>query len=605
MLTDEIRVIGQLRPLLRPFSGRMGVLAVIALAESILEVASITLLLPLLASLGDGVFAAAPAAWPIEWVRDLFAGVPGENRLAAVAATIFGLVLARSVLDYGSSRLAAGVDMDLDLRLRDLVLGRLLNMDLEQMEKMEPGATLNTLEEITATASSAAWTLFSLMVHVMMAAVFISVLLLLSWPLTLLSAFALAGVSWVIKRLTHRTEEVATAALASEQSMSQRALEIIKGMRTIRAFGQEDFERARFGKVSKELSHTGYELEKISSLMEPVAYLLVASLLVVVMVTTLQEPGNLPTFLVFVFILYRLQPQMVGLDEGRHELEEAAPSLRELVRVLEADVHTMQSGSRLFRGLDDAIRLRDVSFRYAEDQDWALRHVTLDIPRGERVALVGPSGAGKSTLINLLLRFHDPQEGTICADGLPLPDLDLRSWRSHLAIVSQDAHIFNDSLRHNIAYGLSDASGDDVIAAARAADAHDFITALPNGYDTIAGDQGAFLSGGQRQRIALARAIIRRADILILDEATNALDSLTEANVLDGLQSVQGECTVISVAHRLTTIEQADRIVVLESGRVKEQGTSAELLQNRDLFARLYQLQTAEGPADDVPAALS
>jgi subfamily B ATP-binding cassette protein MsbA len=259
----------------------------------------------------------------------------------------------------------------------------------------------------------------------------------------------------------------------------------------------------------------------------------------------------------------------------------------------------VQSGAVVLDRLRTGIRFDGVSFRYGPEDRWAIEDVCLEIPRGKRIALAGPSGAGKSTLISLLLRFYDPQRGTITVNGAPLRDLDLESWRRRLAVVSQDTHIFNASIQDNIAYGRGNADLDEVIAAARQADAHEFISALPNGYDTLVGDQGIRLSGGQRQRIALARAIVRKADVLVLDEATNALDSISERAVLDSIQALGDECTVISIAHRLATIMQADEIIVLEAGRVKEQGHAAELLANQSLFARLYQLQEAAGDREE------
>jgi ABC-type multidrug transport system fused ATPase/permease subunit len=244
-----------------------------------------------------------------------------------------------------------------------------------------------------------------------------------------------------------------------------------------------------------------------------------------------------------------------------------------------------------FGGLADAVRFDSVSFRYSPESDWALTDITIEIPRGQRIAFVGPSGAGKSTLIALLLRFYDPQRGSILVDGIPLPDLELHSWRQHLAVVSQDTHIFNASIRENIGYGQPNADEQDIVASARLADAHVFISTLPQGYDTYVGDHGVGLSGGQKQRIALARAIVRKADLLILDEATNALDSISESVVMDSIRALGRDCTVIAIAHRLSTVMHSDKIVVLEGGRVKEQGPPSELLRNHALFAQLYELQ--------------
>ena len=241
--------------------------------------------------------------------------------------------------------------------------------------------------------------------------------------------------------------------------------------------------------------------------------------------------------------------------------------------------------------MQQAISLEAVSFRYNSQDPDALRDISLRIPKGKTTAIVGSSGAGKSTLINLICRFYEVSAGEIYADGCPLREFDLVSWRSCLAIVSQDLHIFSTTIRENIAYGRFDATEAEIITAAEQANAHEFIVQLPQGYDTKVGDRGVRLSGGQRQRIALARAIIRNPEILILDEATNALDTISEHLIQEALNNLTQNRTTIAIAHRLSTIENADRIIVLDKGKVIEQGNLQQLLQLDGIFARLYRLQ--------------
>jgi subfamily B ATP-binding cassette protein MsbA len=232
-----------------------------------------------------------------------------------------------------------------------------------------------------------------------------------------------------------------------------------------------------------------------------------------------------------------------------------------------------------------------VRFHYEPDEPPALDDVSLTIPAGRTTALVGPSGAGKSTLVKLLFRFYDPDEGTVTVDGRPLPELALGSWRDRIALVSQDVFLFNATVRENIAYGRPGATDAEVEEAARRADAHAFIRRLPQGYDTELGDRGVRLSGGQQQRITLARAIVRNPELLILDEATNALDSRSERLIQDALDLFGEGRTVVIIAHRFSTIEQADHIVVLEGGRVREEGDRESLLAHEGLFSELLALQ--------------
>jgi ATP-binding cassette subfamily B protein len=245
-------------------------------------------------------------------------------------------------------------------------------------------------------------------------------------------------------------------------------------------------------------------------------------------------------------------------------------------------------------GGGSAVRLEDVVFHYpSRPRQAALDGITLDVRPGETVALVGPSGAGKSTVFQLLLRFYDAQHGRVVIDGVPVGEVSLAELRRRIGIVPQDSTVFSTSALENIRYGRPDASDADVEAAARAAFAHEFISALPEGYETRIGDGGVALSGGQRQRIALARAIIRDPRILILDEATNALDSLSEHAIQKALDRFSDGRTVVVIAHRLSTIERADTIIVLHEGRIAEQGNLRELVASGGLFSRMYSLQNA------------
>ncbi|HEY9749326.1 MAG TPA: ATP-binding cassette domain-containing protein, partial [Allocoleopsis sp.] len=256
-----------------------------------------------------------------------------------------------------------------------------------------------------------------------------------------------------------------------------------------------------------------------------------------------------------------------------------------------SDKPYIRSGKTPFTGLRQAIAFRAVDFRYGAGEKTALQNISICIPKGKTTAIVGPSGAGKSTLISLICRFYDPTSGEIEIDGHPLPQLNLADWRDRIAVVSQSVHIFSATVYENIAYGRPAATEAEVIAAAKQANAHEFITQLPQGYQTQVGDQGVRLSGGQRQRLALARAMIRNPEILILDEATNALDSISEHLIQEAIHRLSQRCTLIVIAHRLSTIEQADQIIVIEEGQVTEQGTMAELLKRDRLFAQLYRLQ--------------
>jgi subfamily B ATP-binding cassette protein MsbA len=273
-------------------------------------------------------------------------------------------------------------------------------------------------------------------------------------------------------------------------------------------------------------------------------------------------------------------------------LASLSPSVDEVLSFLNTeDKRATVSGSINHLGLDSDIVFDDVSFQYDSADEAALSDASFTIPAGKTTAFVGPSGGGKSTVMKLLLRFYDPTSGKIILDGHPLAEFNLEFWRSQIAVVSQDVYLFNASVRENIAYGRLGATEDEIVEAARKADAHDFIERMPNKYETVLGHRGMRLSGGQQQRISLARAIVRNPRILILDEATNALDSISEEWIQETLNKLREDRTVIMIAHRLSTIERADQIVVIEKGRIQEWGKLPDLVQAGGLFARLYHLQ--------------
>jgi ATP-binding cassette, subfamily B, bacterial MsbA len=317
------------------------------------------------------------------------------------------------------------------------------------------------------------------------------------------------------------------------------------------------------------------------------------SLLVGILLTTATlNPGQMAVSMTFLVLLYRLQPRVKQFDADRVTLDGLSASVEEVRTLLnENDKPYLRSGVRVPLSIKKEITFENVFFQYDSRKSAALSQVNCSINIGETTAFVGPSGAGKSSMISLICRFYDPSSGRLLIDGVPLPELDLAWWRSQIALVSQQVYLFNASVAENIAYGNLDATREELVEAARKAHAIEFIEELPEGFETILGDRGIRLSGGQRQRLALARAFIRDPQILILDEATNSLDLIAEGVVQDALEQFGRNRTVLIVAHRISTIEHADKIIVLDSGRVIESGTVRLLLAARGLFSRFHALQ--------------
>ena len=590
-LREEAAVARSLLPLLRHRPWGVAGLVVLGVLTSLAEGISVSLFLPFLQSMGAGDGAATGNRF-VDAVGGLFSAVPEAQRLLVIALAIFTLLVVVSLLRYAYDMVFAWMDVRIGHRLRSGIYAQLLAVGYGFLERSEFGRLLNTLSTETWRTSAALATLVGLFIGLCTAAVYVALLLLLSWKLTLLVLVGLALISAVARFLTRRVKALGAEATEANAALAQRMLEGLGGMKVIRTFVREPYEQRRFDRASEEVTSIFWRLGLLSGIVTPVYEVLSAVLLVSVLYVSLQDTANLPLLLVFIFVLYRLRPRVQSLDAARVRLTSLAAAVRDVNGMLDrTDKPYIASGTDPFEAVRDGIRFDDVTFRYAPDEDPALDGVSFTIPAGKTTAIVGPSGAGKSTLIKLLFRFYDPDAGTVRVDGRPLPDLDLVAWRERIALVSQEIYLFNASIRENIAYGRLDATDEEIVDAARRADAHAFIEALPHGYATRTGDRGVRLSGGQQQRLTLARAIVRDPALFILDEATNALDTISENAIQSALRTFGEDRTVVVIAHRLSTIEHADHIIVLEEGRVAEQGTLQALLDHDGLFARLYRLQ--------------
>ncbi|MCM2270058.1 MAG: ABC transporter ATP-binding protein/permease [Thermoanaerobaculia bacterium] len=393
-----------------------------------------------------------------------------------------------------------------------------------------------------------------------------------------------------MRRTSHRAQE-RTADLANLVS------EVSRGHRVVKAFGMEEFEMGRFREATRRHLAANLRGQLLANLSSPVVEslgVLGAGAFLVFAGRAIQTGAmDSATLIKFLFNLYLLYDPIRKLNKANLVVQQSLAAAQRIRSVFEMPVEIAdRADARELPGFRDEIRFDDVSFRY--DQREVLRGVSLAVRRGEAVAFVGPSGGGKTTLVNLLPRFFDVTEGRITIDGLDVRDLSLASLRGAIALVTQETVLFNDTVRNNIAYGRLDLPLERVRDAARAAFADEFIAELAHGYDTEVGEGGVRLSGGQRQRLAIARALLKNAPILILDEATSQLDSESESLVQKALGNLMSGRTTLVVAHRLSTVVRADRIYVIEGGQVVEQGSHEELLANGGTYRRLYELQFQE-----------
>ena len=409
----------------------------------------------------------------------------------------------------------------------------------------------------------------------------------------LVLAPAIATVVWYVgrryRRISHRIQD-------SVGSITGMVDEVVNGQREVKVYGGRDYERSRFAMVNDAIRRLNLKIATTNSLANAVVQFVAAfALALIIFLAT--RPGAIlremspGTFMSLITAMLVMLPSLKRLTTVQSSMQRGVVAAQDIFSVLDADGERDSGTVRAARARGD-IALRGVDFCYPGSRIPALHGIDLDCPAGTVTALVGRSGSGKSTLASLIPRFHDPNPGRILLDGRPLTDYVLDNLRAQIAWVGQQVVIFDDTVARNIAYGeLGGASREAIVEAARAANALDFIEALPQGLDSRVGEGGALLSGGQRQRIAIARAILKDAPILILDEATSALDSESENLIQDALKRLLRQRTVIVIAHRLSTIEHADRIAVLDAGRIVEAGTHAELLARGGQYALLHRIQ--------------
>ncbi len=392
-------------------------------------------------------------------------------------------------------------------------------------------------------------------------------------------------------------------AYEAQGELTSMLQETASGARLVKAYGAEEYERGRFVETNQAYFRDLVRAERVRLLSSPLSEMLgsIVTLVLVWVGAQFVFSGALSAeaFLTFLTISLRVQSPIKALTTFPARAQASFAAADRFFEILDTGGELVMTGGRRVDRFEHQIAYEDVHFAY-DGEEPVLEGISFEVNRGEVLALVGPSGAGKSTVVDLLPRFYEPGRGRITLDGVDISEIRLDSLRQLLGIVSQETLIFHDTVRANIAYGAADNfSQEEIEAASRAANAHEFITTLPEGYDTVLGDRGVRLSGGQRQRIAIARAILRDPPLLIFDEATSSLDSESERLVQGAIERLLANRTVIVVAHRLSTIQGANQIIVLDRGRIVESGRHDELLARRGVYRRLYEMQFLPGAAVD------
>jgi subfamily B ATP-binding cassette protein MsbA len=603
-----LRILSYLRP-----HGAFLVAAVVAtFAFAALDAATYVLLIPFVETLftpgtrqSAGVMGSLLDA-TVGRVVDL----DGEPLVAIRGIIVLLLVVfaVKNLFDFARAFLIARVEQGVTRDLRNEVYDHLLELDLAFFGRTRMGQIVSRLtHDVEQLRSLVTRELAKILSSVFEFLVAVSAMLLISWKLTLAAFVVIPGTMGVWGPLVRKLRKGDRRVLELAGEVNAHIQETLSGVRLVKASAAEGHERARFRGLTQDYFRTFLRTERLRALAAPLTEMLAALGTVILLwygarLVVLDGELTGALFVGFLGLSLKLYAPVKYAAKFPALVQPGLAGAERVFEFLDAPIEIGdRPGARPFPGIRSEVRFDGVSFAYREGQP-VLQDIDLVVPRGSVVALVGPSGAGKSTLVDLLGRFYDPSAGRITIDATDLRDFTVESLRGSLGIVSQETILFHDTVRANIAYGVT-ASPEEVERAARAAHAHGFVRQLPAGYDTVVGERGMQLSGGQRQRLAIARAILEDPPILIFDEATSALDAESERLVQEAIERLLEGRTVFVIAHRLSTVQRADQIVVLEGGRIVERGRHPDLLARGGLYRRLYQLQFRDGEGE--PEALA
>lgn len=532
--------------------------------------------------------------WFARWLPSAASSAKSIIVFAAAGALLLRVVA--SLLDIGNEYLKSRVNSGINLRFAGDLFEHLLRLSFTFHDRTTVGDSIYRINNDTSFVSTLIWSNFRRLLT--STAAFIGMLWIvirLDWQLAIL-ALAIAPIQYGAVSLYGRLFKAKAKRIRAMESLAASFMhEALSCLRVVKAFGQEKREHRRVDdqrwtalraklRLDVQQSFFAFGLRFVSKLDRSII-LLIGGFHVLAGKLTIGE------LLVIIAYVNQLQEPLEMIGEVFQSMQSSLVSAERVLEILDVEPDIQdRPGAKTLSHVSGAIRFQSVSFGY-EPERLVLHDVDLDVKPGQIVAIVGPTGAGKTTMASLVNRFYDPLSGRVMLDGQDLRELTIRTLRDNIALVLQESLLFTGTIRDNIAYGRPEADQDEIIDCARAANAHDFITGLPNGYNTEVGERGVRLSGGERQRIAIARAFLKNAPVLILDEPTSSVDARTEAVILEALDRLMEGRTVFVIAHRLSTIRYADQIVVLEKGRIVEHGCHDDLLRHNGLYAQLHRIQ--------------
>jgi len=565
----------RLWPMITPFKAGLIAAAIALVANAASDTFMLSLLKPLL---DDGF------------------GKADRSILLWMPLVVIGLMIVRGVSGYISSYCISWVSGKVVMHMRRRLFGHMMRMPVAFFDQQSTGTLLSRItydsEQVASSSSSA------LVTVVREGASIIGLFIMMfyySWQLSVILLVIAPIVSVVIRVVSKRFRNISKSMQNTMGQVTTSAEQMLKGHKEVLIFGGQKVETQRFDKVSNRMRQQGMRMVSASSISDPIIQL-IASLALAFVLYAASFPSVMETLsagtitVVFSSMIALMRP-LKSLTNVNSQFQRGMAACQTLFSILDMEQEKDEGKLEVKRAKGD-VEFKNVTFTYPGRDIPALRDISFDLPEGKTIALVGRSGSGKSTIANLLTRFYDIQEGQILMDGHDLREYTLSSLRDQVALVSQNVHLFNDTIANNIAYARTDMySREEIEKAATMAYAMDFIGKMDQGLDTVIGENGVLLSGGQRQRIAIARALLRDSPILILDEATSALDTESERAIQAALDELQKNRTSLVIAHRLSTIEKADEILVIEDGRIVERGSHTALLEERGVYSQLYRMQ--------------